>query len=103
MLKAGNTIVRWITKKLYRKSFKEKGIIYANLYFESPNTAIKPTSKVEVFGEFGSKPWQEKVICVYDPKARCFKSGKCRIKIGSQFKFLVDGGRIYLTSSRYAT
>jgi len=83
MLKAGNTIMRWITKRLYRISYKEKGILYANLYFETPNTTIRPSSTVEAFGEFGSKSWEQKVPCIYDPKTKCFKSTKCRIKIGS--------------------
>lgn len=65
---------------------------------------IKPTSKVQVFGSFSRKPWAEKIPCVYDPYFKCFKTRTAvPIKQGQVFKFIIDEGKMYVTSNRYAT
>lgn len=40
------------------------------------------------------------IPCRYDQRARCFKAD-VTIRIGDQFKFVVENGRRYLVSSRY--
>ena len=71
-------MIRWH----YRLLFKNQRIFLATVYFENSNQSVKPTSKVQVFGAFTRKPWQEKVLCIYDARTKCFKADLVRIKLG---------------------
>lgn len=57
-IEAGRLILRNLIKHRYRKLFLEKGVFLATLYLETTSQLVKPSSKVQVFGNFTSpKPW----------------------------------------------
>jgi hypothetical protein len=59
----------------YSQLFLKKRTHIATLYLETTSSLVKPTSKVQVFGNFTHpKPWGQKIVCVYDPKNKCFKT-----------------------------
>jgi hypothetical protein len=92
-----------ILAKRAARSLRKQGCFDATLYLETRDHEEQPLPKwrVEVFGEFTSPPWSELIPCRYDQQTRCFKAD-VTIRVGDQFKFVVDNGRRYLVSSRYA-
>jgi hypothetical protein len=59
------------------KRNKRMGIFPATVYLENmPNDhdKIRKNQHVEVFGEFTSNPWGQKIKCVFDDKFQCFKA-----------------------------
>ncbi len=72
----------------------------ASIYLET-SESVKPSDKVDLIGSFTKKPWTQKFACIYDNLFKCFKADKVKIKIGQQFKFVVNDGRLYLNSARY--
>lgn len=105
IVKAERVIKRNMIKWWYRQLFRKKKIFLATLYLETQSSLVKPNSKVQVFGNFTlPKPWGQKIVCVYDPKTKCFKTSKPhQIKQGLIFKFILDDGKAYITSTRYAS
>jgi maleate cis-trans isomerase len=77
-------IARFYKRKLNRERcqfFRHNGMFEATIYFEhtslddSNNGKIKPSSNVQVYGEFTpEQPWQVLIPCTYDNKSRCFKA-----------------------------
>jgi hypothetical protein len=103
MIKEAETIIkRNMIKYHYKKLYVHKKVHMATLYLESSHPLA--TAKVSVFGSFSHpKPWQIKYPCVFDPNFNCFKSiSPIKIKQGHAFKFIVDEGKAYLNSRRYA-
>lgn len=64
--------------KGYRKSLMRKKIFIERLYLETKEK-IDPKAKVEVFGNFTKKPWNQRITCHYDPFFKCFKSDLVKI------------------------
>lgn len=85
------------------RKLRKEGYFKATVYLETRGSEEQPRPdwRVEVFGEFTAQPWAERVPCRYDREARCFKAD-ITIKQGHQFKFVVDNGRKYIVSARYA-
>ena len=86
------------------KRNRKMGIFQATLYLESipgDHEKIRKHQHVEVFGEFTeNNPWGHKIKCVYDEGFKCFKAD-VEIKVGQQFKFIIDHGKRYIPSGRY--
>lgn len=95
--------------------YESNDIILTYLYFCNTDDQTidfrffqSEVKQVEVFGDFvslsGKSPWTEKIVCKYDSHKKCFKSSKLiKIKIGSQFKFIINHGQAYVTSTVYLT
>eukprot|EP00347_Sterkiella_histriomuscorum_P004556 403360013 len=92
-------ISRAFRAKYYRQLFKQ-GIFIATLYLET-NEQVDRSKRVEVFGSFTKKPWNDKIQCKFDKLFKCFKADKVRIMIGHQFKFIINSGQNYINSSLY--
>lgn len=85
---------------LNRRNYIFDATIY--LVVNKHDIKLKPTSRVEIFGQFTEQaPWSIKVPCVFDKHFQCFKAD-IRIKRGQLFKFVVENGRHYTTSKAYA-
>ena len=106
MVKATAVITRALRKiRLMRQARKlrRQGVYYATLYYEhcDPGYNIHPGTPVEVFGEFSEmNPWGVRVPCPWDPRLKCYKT-TVKIRVGQQFKFILDHGRHYSVSRRY--
>eukprot|EP00347_Sterkiella_histriomuscorum_P016864 403351556 len=70
---------------------------------QETNEVIDRSKRVEVFGSFTKKPWNDKIQCKFDKLFKCFKADKVRIMIGHQFKFIINSGQNYINSSIYPT
>ena len=81
------------------RDLRQQGYFNSTLYLETRDHEEQPQPKwrVEVFGEFTNPAWSQMVPCVWDQRNRCFKVDTM-IRIGDQFKFVVDNGRKYLVS-----
>ena len=62
-------------------------------------------SKVEIFGEFSDNhkagAWGIKIPCQQLQSDFLMYSAEVEIKLGQKFKFVIDGGRAYVTSAFY--
>jgi hypothetical protein len=91
-------IIKAMRSNYYKRLFYQH-IFVATIYLEISEN-ISPLREVKIFGTFSKKHWQEKKDCVYDPFFKCFKA-EVKIKIGDQFKFILDDGKRYVISARY--
>ena len=96
-------------EKLKHRFYRRIGLLEATVYLEKADIVryeclgLNPNSTVRVFGEFSPhEPWQVFVPCVFNKTYNCFEAD-IFIRLGQSFKFQVDHGRFYLTSSRYPT
>ena len=85
-----------------RRQFTKHGILHATIFLDARDLNLGQIGQVHIFGEFSERPWQEKIEC----KGRSIGSTTLysvdiRIKIGQKFKFIIDNGRAYATSSHY--
>lgn len=101
--------VRVLVTRWRGRNLRRRGYFYATIYLEcsatghSSHDRLQPHHRVELFGEFSEEaPWQVRKLCRYDGQAQCFKVDVL-IKTGHLFKFVVDNGRHYCHSERYAT
>lgn len=68
----------------------EEGIITSRLYYmPKGNTVMRPDQSVQIYGNFTESPWTHFIQCKYDYSKKMFYH-ETKIKIGHQFKFLVD-------------
>ena len=80
---------------------RQMGLYRATIYYEPVNNENTwPQMRVEVFGEYSRSPWQERTPLQYDYKLLCWKCD-IDIKIGQQFKFVLENGQRYVVSGRY--
>ena len=76
------------------------GEVWANLYYiQSGKVQPQPDRLIEIHGSYSHKPWKQTSKCTYDHDKKLFYY-RTSLKIGSQFKFIVDGN--YYVSSGYA-
>ena len=76
-------------------------VFAATLRLQTERLNLTDVSKVEVFGELSGpeRAWDKKVLCkkVVDSSFRA----DVQIKLGGKFKFIIDGGRAFVTSDQY--
>ena len=84
----------------YFKRLFYQHVFVATIYLEISEN-INPSREVKIFGTYSKKPWQEQIVCVYDPFFKCLKAEGVHIKLGDQFKFILDNGKRYVISARY--
>ena len=84
-----------------KQDFK-KGFYHADIYFEVLDSSkLADDVKIEIFGEFSSKPWQHRQRLAYKPRHKLF-STRVKIRKDQQFKFILEDN-MYLTSKLYHT
>jgi hypothetical protein len=80
------------------RSLRRQGWVLTWLVIEAKDIKIAVT-EVHVFGDFTKDPWQIKLPC------RKSKSGEWRaeamVRVGHKFKFMLDGGKDFVISTRY--
>lgn len=82
------------------RKLRKKGYFNATIYLEL-SSEVRPENRVEIFGEFSDPQWSKRVLCPYDHNSGTFKT-TLMIKVGHQFKFVIDNGKKYVCSKRYA-
>lgn len=100
--------IRRLVERVRSRNLRRRGYFYATIYLEcsatghSSHERLQPHHRVEVFGEFSEeRPWEDRKVCRYDSRLQCFRADLL-IKTGHMFKFVVDNGRHYCHSDRYA-
>lgn len=80
----------------------KNGLLTATIYYEDDSLQLASSNlKIQVFGDFTPVPWSHRIDCTYDPFFDCFKAD-VEIKIGGQFKFIINDGERYCLSQRYS-
>ena len=96
----------WYQQIKFRQTaiqMRKQNIFQATIYLDQNQTKNKKLSqcRVSIFGQFTSmSPWKEYIPMNWDENFKCMKA-TVWIKIGEQFKFIVNEGSEYLLSSRY--
>jgi hypothetical protein len=91
---------KYITRARANRNSKN-GLLSATIYFEDDSMQFTSSDlKIQVFGDFTPVPWSHRIDCTYDSFFRCFKAD-IQIKIGGQFKFIINDGERYCLSQRY--